>query len=92
MKVPQAGRAGAYVVLASRCDKSPAAPVSVFPAPGERVRRGQRVKIGLRPPEGGWCKGVREAVVGRRPPCAADRRCVVGMPLEPVLFVRFRVR
>lgn len=91
LRMPQAGGPGAFAVLAPRCADSAPAAVTVFPAPGRRVRAGQRVRVGLRPPRGGWCSGIREAALVRVPECD-PASCAAQPPLEPLATVRLRVR
>lgn len=88
---PTAGETGKYVMVAARCPGSPPRTVATLPAPGARVRTGQRVAVSLRAPRGGWCRGAREIVLNRRPACAPGR-CLVVAPLEPLARLRFRVR
>ena len=90
-RAPAAGRAGTYVVAGARCDKSDAQTLTEVPAPGERVRRGQLIRVGIRPPKGGWCSGSRDVVLARRPACPPTG-CFTGLPLEPMAMLRVRVR
>ena len=90
-RAPASGRHGLYVAIGNRCDKSPPAIVTQIPAPGERVRRGQQVRVGLRAPKGGWCEGERDIVMGQVPPCR-QWKCLTGLPPHPLFRVRVKVR
>ncbi|HVL95484.1 MAG TPA: calcium-binding protein [Solirubrobacteraceae bacterium] len=95
-RVPRAGGGRAYRVLmvtgppagGPPCAAGPRV-LTALPVAGERVRAGQLVKVGLRPPEGGWCAGRVKAVVLRYPACPARRLCVAPPPPEPVARVEF---
>jgi hypothetical protein len=84
MTVPRAAGAGAYQLLYTttagrrRCGGGPVE-ITRFPAPGKRVRRGQRIRIGLHRPAGGWCRGAAHVAVVRSP----------GYNLPPVGVARF---
>ena len=92
LEIPRAAGPGAYAVIAERCDQEGPVPVSVFPAPGRRVRTGQRVRVGLRPPGGDdWCLGNRQAALVRLPACGTDD-CLAPLPAEPLARVTLRVR
>jgi hypothetical protein len=72
LTVPRAAGTGAYRLLyvttsnGRSCDGGPVE-ITRFPAAGARVRRGQHVRIGLRHPAGGWCRGSAHVVVVRSP-------------------------
>ncbi len=91
MTVPRSGRAGAYRVLLITPRAADATPgctggpvvLTRFPGPGDRVRKGDRVKVGLRAPKGGFCRGGQKAVVLY----GADE----ARPAEPVARLGFRV-
>jgi hypothetical protein len=81
-RAPATARAGAYrvILLESPGCVTPGAEVARI---GAAVNRGRRIRIGLRPPAGGWCAGAhRAAVVLRRPPATP----------EPVARLDFRIR
>jgi hypothetical protein len=92
--VPRAARAGAYRVLlttgarSAGCANGPLE-LTRLPMPGHAVRAGQVVRIGLRPPAGGWCSGVERAAIVLHPACAKGARCLVAPPAEPVARLRF---
>ncbi len=86
MTLPRAGGPGSYrivLVTAANDDTCASGPVEItrFPVPGRRVRRGQKVRVGLRPPEGGWCAGIEKATV------VYYRRA--ALPGEPVARLQF---
>jgi len=90
-RVPRGGGPGIYAVIAERCAQEAPVAVTVLPAPGRRVRTGQRVRVGLRPPAGGWCRGVRPAALVRVPDCDAGL-CLGVPPQEPLARLALRVR
>jgi hypothetical protein len=72
MTVPKGGGAGAYrLVYTSTADGRSCGggprEITRFPEPGGRVHRGQRIRIGLRHPPGGWCAGTAHVAVLRSP-------------------------
>ncbi|CAA9535892.1 MAG: hypothetical protein AVDCRST_MAG30-4223 [uncultured Solirubrobacteraceae bacterium] len=91
LKVPRGAGPGSYGVIAERCDQEGPVTVSVFPEPGRRVRTGQRVRVGLRPPGKGWCLGNRPAALVRLPACGTGD-CLAPLPAEPLARVTLRVR
>ena len=56
------------------------------------VRKGQVTRIGMRPPEGGWCKGPYAGTIVRARPCPEGRECVTPRPVEPLAILSFLVR
>ena len=82
-RAPVAAAEGRYRVLlvsgarGAGCDAGPVELTKL-----REVRRGQRVRVGLRPPEGGWCSGVRRAIVVVG---------AAGRPPVPVARIEFRV-
>ncbi len=68
LTLPRGGGPGSYRILlvtAANDDTCANGPVEItrFPVPGRRVRRGQEVRVGLHPPQGGWCAGIEKAAV-----------------------------
>jgi hypothetical protein len=65
MVVPRAEGEGAYrMIYVTDCGRG-AQEITRFPEPGRSVRRGQHVKLGLRPPAGGWCRQTARIAVIR---------------------------
>jgi hypothetical protein len=56
------------------------------------VRTGQVTRLGMRPPEGGWCAGPYAGTLVRERPCPPDRTCVAPRPVEPLAILSFRVK
>jgi hypothetical protein len=54
-----------------------------------RVHRGQFVRVGLRPPAGGWCPGPIKAVLARYDPCRAGSACLSAPPARPLARIEF---
>lgn len=85
--IPKAGGPGTYRMLyvtgGEECGRAPVE-IARFPAPGDRVRKGQRVKVGARRPELGWCPGTARVAVVRDPG--------LNLPLVPVARFTFTVR
>ena len=79
-RVPESARAGAYRVIAVSGARRPGCADGPFEVARVRaVRKGQRVRLGLRPPRGGWCSGLRRAIVVHVRPCGR------GCPGEPAV-------
>lgn len=91
LRVPEAAGGEAYrVVLVNGCDGARPTVLQRFPRAGSRVRRGQSVRVGLRPPTGSWCPGTVEAAVLLYRPCASSRGCAVPPPPESVARLEFQ--
>lgn len=93
-RIPEAAGAGAYRVVlltGSRGKDCANGPLELtrLPVPGRRVRRGQQVRVGLRPPTAGWCKGQTKAAVVLHRACPKRARCLAEPPGEPIARVRF---
>lgn len=56
------------------------------------VREGQRTRLGLRPPKGGWCAGPYAGAIVRARPCPEGRTCATPRPVEPLAILSFLVR
>lgn len=98
LRVPLAARAGGYRIVVGAAPEGRGCPqvgdeVTRLPAPGRRVRKGQTVRIGLRPPAGGWCTGDVTAVVALARECVkAGSACPTPPPPEPIARLAFRSR
>jgi Ca2+-binding RTX toxin-like protein len=55
------------------------------------VTAGQETRLGMRPPEGGWCKGSFAGTLVRFPACPEGRACAVPRPVEPLAVLGFTV-
>jgi hypothetical protein len=90
--VPEAAGANAYkVVLLSSCAGAPSVLTS-FPARGTRVKAGQRVRVGLRPPGNRWCRGKVQTAVTISRRCSSSRGCASAPPPEVLARLSFRAR
>ena len=89
--VPVGADAGGYrVLVAGNCDDQ-LREVALLPATG-RVKAGQVTHLGLRPPEGGWCRGPYGGTIVRMVSCPPGRTCHVPRPPEPIALLAFEVR
>jgi hypothetical protein len=87
--VPEAAGAGQYKVLLAgpKCwDGLREA------AAWGAVRTGQATRMGLRPPDGGWCAGPYAGTIVRARPCPEGRACTTPRPVEPLAILSFLVR
>jgi hemolysin type calcium-binding protein len=92
MQIPQDARAGAYRVMLLNPCSGGRTTLTRFPNGSNTVKAGQTVRIGLRPPSGGWCAGKVQAAVLLHQPCRATRGCAATPPAEPVARLTFRAR
>jgi hypothetical protein len=56
------------------------------------VRRGQVTRVGMRPPEGGWCAGPYAGTLVRARQCPEGRTCAMPRPVEPLAVLSFLVK
>jgi hypothetical protein len=92
MTVPESAGAGAYrVTLLNPCDGDTTT-LTRFPERRNRVSAGQEVRVGLRPPDGGWCRGRVETAVTINRPCASSRGCAEVPPPEVLARLTFKAR
>jgi Ca2+-binding RTX toxin-like protein len=87
--VPEAAGAGEYKVLLA----GPSCWTGLREAAGwGAVRTGQVTRLGMRPPEGGWCKGPYAGTIVRARPCPEGRTCATPRPVEPLAIFSFLVK
>lgn len=95
-RAPAAAGPGEYRVLVASTGCAEEAPglneVTRLPMEGRAVRKGQRIRVGLRAPAGRWCRGPHAGALVRAHPCPPGRRCGLPRPYEPLGLVVFRVR
>jgi hypothetical protein len=87
--VPEAAGAGEYKVLLAgpSCWEG----LREVAALGE-VNAGQITRLGMRPPEGGWCAGPYAGTIVRARPCPDARVCTTPRPVEPLAILSFLVK
>ena len=93
MAVPETARSNAYrVVLVNPCNSASETTLTSFPSRGRRVRAGDEVRIGLRPPQTGWCRGKVQTAITISRPCASNRGCAAPPPPEVLARLTFQAR
>jgi len=92
MRVPESAGPRAYrVTLLNPCGKAESTLTS-FPPRWNRVRAGEEVRVGLRPPDGGWCHGLVKTAVTITRPCASSRGCAAAPAPEVLARLTFKAR
>ena len=90
-RVPVAAPHGAYrVLLVTGAEGRACAGGPLEITHLRHVDSGQIVRVGLRPPQGGWCPGPIKAAVALFQPCRAQRVCPAAPPGRPIARIQFR--